>query len=454
MNHNHVAKYLIVLIIILTMLVASGPVVGAPASSTVRVVVARAESNVEFIADGGYRLVEESTGRLVANAGGRERWQVESRDGRLFVSGAGQTYGPYSGTLALQASADTVVVIAGGGDLLDDVSLVGMNAVGASGNNVTFTAQDSVRLLSADGVSDLTAAGDLNLITLSAAGLSYRYRGEMLFTVQEGVLLAVNRLSIEDYLRGVVAAEMPSTWPEEALKAQAVASRTYALQRAGESQNEAYDLTGDQASQMYTGYDGEATSTNKAIQDTSGVVMLYGDEPIQAFFHSSSGGFTENSEDVWLDSLPYIKLKSDPYDYNENHYNWQVSLDQNQLLNRLQSAAEFKSIIDIDFTYTASGARIREMTVTGLDYSDNPLQIKIANADRVRSVLGLKSALFTVAKTYGADNRLAELRLTGSGFGHGLGMSQYGARGMAMEGYDYREILRYYFTDVTLTGNY
>ena len=454
MQLKSVALYLLALSIVITLLAAPGTAGSALAADSVRVVVARTENSVEFAAANGGQVVEQATGRVVAAVGAAERWQVEQREGRLFLYGAGQSYGPFSGTLALRASSDTVQLVAEGGYLIDAPSLAGLSALAAGGNLVNLTAQDRVQALSATGRSELTASAGLNLITLSSAGYSYRYRGEMLFLVQEDLLLAVNRLDLEDYLRGVVASEMPSTWPEEALKAQAVASRTYALQRAGEARNEAYDLTGDQYSQMYTGYDGEVPATNQAIQATAGVVLRYNGEPIQAFFHSSSGGFTENSEDVWLDPLPYIKAKIDPYDLNENHYNWQVTYNPGQLLERLADYGEFNSITDLNCTYTASGARIREMTVSGLDYANNPLEIKIANADRVRAALGLKSALVTVDKTYGLDNRLAWVSFSGSGFGHGLGMSQYGARGMALLGYDYREILQYYFTDITLTGAY
>ncbi|MCL2766702.1 MAG: SpoIID/LytB domain-containing protein [Peptococcaceae bacterium] len=456
MKRKSIVKWLMLFVITLSLLIPVSIAESVPASDTVRVAVAVSGSSMEFVTHGEYQIVEQRNGNVIAQLGSNERWRVENRDGWLFMYGPGNILGPYGGTLAVQASsAVTASVIAGEGNILDRVSIRGMKVRDTFGNTVTLADQDRLRVLSATGTGELAMAGNETfLLSLSANSLNTRYRGDILFMIEDGTLMAVNRLNVEDYLRGVIAAEMPSTWPEEALKAQAVTSRTYAMHMAGESKESAYDLTSDQYTQMYRGYDGEYSSTSKAVQDTTGVVMLNHGKPVQAYFHSSSGGYTENSEDVWLTPLPSIKARIDSYDINDAHYNWQVYYSAYQLTDRFRNSASFKSISNINCVYTDTGTRVREMTVIGLDYDDRPLQIKISNADRVRTTLGLKSALFRMDKTFDEYNNLSGVRLTGSGFGHGLGMSQYGARGMALEGYDYRDILRFYFTDIVVVGNY
>jgi stage II sporulation protein D len=231
-------------------------------------------------------------------------------------------------------------------------------------------------------------------------------------------------------------------------------SRNYALQRVRETRNASFDVTGDQYSQVYSGYNGETGATNRAVDDTAGVVMLNRGILIPSFFHSSSGGFTENTEDVWLTIVPSVRTKKDPYDQNDSHYNWQVNYTADQLIELLKNEGEFRTIRDISFVTTTSGARMQEMTVTGVDAQGNTLRVKVSNADRVRMTLGLKSALFTMDKSYNKDENISGVRITGSGFGHGLGMPQYGARGMAQQGLTYRDILQFYFTDITIVNNY
>ena len=130
----------------------------------------------------------------------------------------------------------------------------------------------------------------------------------------------------------MVPAEIPPSWPKEALKAQAVAARNCALQQVEVSRGSKYNLLDDQLSQVYRGYDAETPATNEAVEETRGMVMTSQGRLITAFFHACSGGFTENSEDVWLEQLPYIKGKADPYDKNDKHYDWQVDYIVNNWL--------------------------------------------------------------------------------------------------------------------------
>jgi stage II sporulation protein D len=274
--------------------------------------------------------------------------------------------------------------------------------------------------------------------------------------LEEGKLTAVNVLNIEDYLRGVVPSEMPSDWPAEALKAQAVAARNYALQRVEATRGDTFNVYNTMTSQVYGGYDAETAAANKAVEGSRGMVMLSGGKTVSAFFHSSSGGFTENSEDVWTDRLSYIRSKEDPYDKNSKHYNWEVTYSADQLRDKLAAAGyKFSKVTDVvELERTSSGARVMEIAVKGLGTDGKSLRVEIKNADKVRAALGLKSALFEFTNKYDRSKNLIGIEFNGSGWGHGLGMSQYGARGMAQEGFDYKEILKYYYSGVKFAEDY
>jgi len=223
--------------------------------------------------------------------------------------------------------------------------------------------------------------------------------------------------------------------------------------------DQGFDLLATQMSQVYGGYDAEHPNSTRAVNETRGQVVLCNGKPISAFFHSSSGGYIEDSKDVWSESLNYIKAKSDPYDKNENHYNWSVSYNKEQLVSQLTSikgfynkAGEaeriFTRVDDIEILEkTSTGARIKKIKITGLDTGMKPLRVEISNADVVRRVLGLKSSLVVMKKESTPDDKLNSVTFTGSGNGHGLGMSQYGALGMASKGYNYQDILKYYYSN-------
>ncbi len=148
-----------------------------------------------------------------------------------------------------------------------------------------------------------------------------RYRGDLEVVRASGAFQVINRLSLESYLRGVVPRESPSSWPREALRAQAVAARSYAVR--GIKGGGSYDLFCTAASQVYNGFDGEAASTNAAVAATAGVVPVYGGKPIVAYYFSTSGGRTENIENVWGGSpVGYLKSVADPYDTSSPYHSW------------------------------------------------------------------------------------------------------------------------------------
>ena len=162
----------------------------------------------------------------------------------------------------------------------------------------------------------------LKLLTANDNGYVGRYRGTLRVVHLSAGLEVVNKLPIESYLLGVVPRESPSSWPIEALKAQAVAARSYAYREIGGSGS--FDVYCTTASQMYGGADGEATTTNKAVSATKGIVPKYAGTPITAFFFSTSGGHTENIENVWSGAAPqpYLKGVPDPYDTTSPYHSW------------------------------------------------------------------------------------------------------------------------------------
>ncbi|MCL6634292.1 MAG: SpoIID/LytB domain-containing protein [Peptococcaceae bacterium] len=444
------------MVVALTVLLPAPGASAATVPGNVRVALVKGADSLSFKVSGNYQLVDQSTGATVIKLNQEENWQVTLKEGRLAVEGRQGRYGPFNGPVLVQELNFRAKILAGNGKEIERYSTEGLVALNAEGRLALLDKPAPPSVRSAAGTTLLAGGGGLNLVSLTGGGQTRRYRGSLEFRVEEGKITAVNELNIEDYLRGVVPAEMPASWPLEALKAQAVAARNFALQRVEATRGRSFNVADDQSSQVYGGYDAESPATDRAVEETRGVVMLSRGSLITAFFHSSSGGCTENSEDVWTNPLPYIKGKEDPYDKNDRHYNWQVEYTAEQLAGLLKGAGyDFKKVTDIEeLARTSSGRRVEKIAVRGVNSAGDPLSVEIFNADKVRIALGLKSALFTMKKVYGKDKNLTGVTFTGSGWGHGLGLSQWGACGMARQGYSYQDILKYYYSGISLAGGY
>lgn len=424
---------------------------------TVRVALENKAETASFTTAGDYELVDQSSGKPLLRLGQGETWQVKIKSGMIEVRGPAKNYGPFTGPVMVrEAAAGTAVIINGRGERTYKSSTAGLNVINGAGQDFSLNSVGNPSVRTAVGKMSLSGNGDLNLISYTGSAGSKRYRGSIEFRVESGKLTVVNELNIEDYLRGVVASEMPASWPAEALKTQAVAARNFALQRVESTRGSSFNVTCDQSSQVYGGYDAESPATNKAVEDTRGMVMLSGGNLVAAYFHSSSGGYTENSEDVWVAKLPYLRWKEDPFDKNDAYYNWQVNYTTDQLKEKLAGAGyEFSKVTDLqELARTSSGARVKKIAVKGETPSGKTLTVEIYNADNIRIALGLKSALFTFVKKYDKNKKLTGVSFTGSGWGHGLGISQYGVRGMARAGYNYQDILKYYYTGAILAKDY
>lgn len=274
-------------------------------------------------------------------------------------------------------------------------------------------------------------------------GRPYRGLIEIRRTAQ-GRLTVINELDLEEYLYGVVRSEMDPRWPAEALRAQAVAARSLAAQSAGRFAAEGYDVRSTTDSQVYGGVAAEDPRATAAVDATRGVVMLYDGRPAFAAYHTDSGGATESSEYVWGSVIPHLRGVADPYSKDAANHEWVLRLDLAAVEAALQRAGRPAAGLQrLEIAATSPSGRVmtlRLVTAAG------PIEIKGTDFRSAIGVNALRSTLFTVRPQPGE----AAVEIAGRGSGHGVGMSQWGARGLALAGRGYVEILRYYYTGVTI----
>ncbi len=253
----------------------------------------------------------------------------------------------------------------------------------------------------------------------------------------------ITNISLEDYIVGVVSAEMPASFESEALKAQAVAARTFAMYKKNTRQNLDYDLVIGVSDQAYKDNRtllkqwGLSFFTNylkirDAVKETQGEVVTYNGEIINAFYFSMSNGYTENSELVFSESLPYLKSVESSWD-NETLENYEVTktISKTDFCNKLEISCENINIENIE---KSDSGHINSITINGVTLKGTV----------VRSRLGLRSTDFDIEV---GDE---DITFVTRGYGHGVGMSQYGANGMAKENYTYQEILKHYYQNTEI----
>lgn len=356
-----------------------------------------------------------------------------------------------------------------------------------------------------------------------------QYRGYLRFAVNGTVMTAVNVVDLEEYLYGVIPAEMPVSYSEGALKAQTLAARTYAMTKLSAHKSSGYELCDTTNCQVYKGYSGENAKTNQVVDDTEGEIICYNGTPIEAVFSASTGGYTENSENVWNSVVPYLRAVPEVGEYGNN--TWEKTLTLSQLDSLLSSKSEnIGSAQDIVITKISTGGRVQEVKIVGTSGSVT------LTKENIRTYFSgacgsLPSKMFTIngkggdpssgsrtvqrqattssstgsltssavingitAKTEGTlsamngknlkldglsvsentssnqntpvistgDYQIYDVNIStvengtfvfeGSGNGHGVGLSQNGAQGMAQQGYSYEEIIKHYYTGVTIEG--
>ncbi|MBD2100301.1 SpoIID/LytB domain-containing protein [Leptolyngbya sp. FACHB-261] len=276
------------------------------------------------------------------------------------------------------------------------------------------------------------------------------YRGRLLLLVQGNGVLAVNYVNLRDYLYGVVGSEMPASWPLEALKAQAIAARSYALLRR-ERAGDLYDLGPTEADQVYGGLQAEYNTTHQAVRETAGLVLTYRGEVAEAVYSASSGGHTESAQDIWGNNFPYLRGVPD-FDTVAPNFQWTKTYSQQDLQRRLGGVGEVISLTPVK---TLASGRVVSVKLVGERGS------KVMSASAVRQALDLPSTLFRVMPQ--ADEEMGDikgrsapsvppvLQVVGRGNGHAVGMSQWGAYALASRGYNYQQILGYYYRGAALS---
>ena len=268
-----------------------------------------------------------------------------------------------------------------------------------------------------------------------------RFAGKLNLFVLDSEILVVNVLGIEKYLNSVVGSEMPTKWPIEALKAQAIASRTYALKQKG---NNLFDIDSTQKNQVYNGLESRTYKTIRAVKSTRSLVLTYKNKLINALFHSSSGGMTENSQDVWKNKYPYLSSVKD-FDKNNPKFRWQKKISSNELINLFPKIGGLKNIEILDITSTG---RVKNIKLIGAYGSD-----QISGVD-FRKRVGLNSNFirfkFFEEELNNNTPQKKGLIVFGQGSGHGVGMSQWGAKYLASRGQKAERILKHFYKGVQI----
>ncbi|MBA7602549.1 Amidase enhancer [subsurface metagenome] len=372
------------------------------------------------------------------------------------------------------------------------------------------------------GPIKIIPAGNTKVIVV-VNGQKYRYRGNIEINIdidkEYRKLNIINIIGIEEYLYGVLKKEISPRWPAEALKAQAVAARTFAIFNMNKYIDKGYNICASTNSQAYGGVNHEDPLTNRAIDETRGMIIAYKGKPINAVYHSDSGGYTEDSENVWGSFLPYLRSVKSKFEEKVSppHHTWTCSIDEKDLTKKLQKQGyKVNSIVSIEPVKKSETGRISELVFI----IDNNEVINM-KANDFRSLIGadlIRSTLFNI-KVIGKEINIAkdtedkkeiedkkeqgesmkeileqkkdwtikellELMMkrkeerekekaekipeveivksntpltfifSGSGNGHGVGMSQWGAYGMALQGSSYQDILKYYYQGINIIKKY
>jgi stage II sporulation protein D len=319
------------------------------------------------------------------------------------------------------------------------------------------------------------------------------YRGAIrVKRFQSSDLTVINYIDLEEYLYGVIPKEMPVEWNLEALKAQAIAARNFAVMHLGDYETLGFDLTDDINSQVYGGVEGENIRSNQAVDETKGLLLKYNDIVAATYYHSNSGGQTESVENVWQSEIPYLKGVSDEYSENVKNSSWEKTYTLSQISLQLNNAGyDVGSIYDVVPVSISENNRVLELLFKG---SKDDLILEKGETRKIFGYFDIKSMWFDVqkgnevrivnSKKYYTDGitsqkiitasgiknlsnynaydiyngesiksiqtSISSITFKGKGFGHGIGMSQWGAKVMAERGHTYEDILLHYYSGTYL----
>lgn len=256
----------------------------------------------------------------------------------------------------------------------------------------------------------------------------------------------IEKVPLEEYVMGVISSEMPISFEKEALKAQAVCARSYVLRKMEQNKNNSYDVVDTISNQVYANKEELKKKWNKnfnknykklqeVVLETTGEYMIYNGDIIETFFFSTSNGKTENSEEVFTKKLPYLRSVESKWDKNISPV-YQDNLDMSLYDFYTKLNLKYNEKLNIQIISRTESDSIKKIKINGI----------LFKGTEVRKKLGLRSTYFKI-KQDGSN-----VKIDTKGYGHGVGMSQYGAHGMAKEGYSYKEILKYYYSKVEINS--
>lgn len=407
----------------------------------------------------------------------------------------------YTGVLAVLENNNYFVYVYSTDENINSIATkIGGTVLDSKTRNAIYN-EDSILVVFEDVNIQISPIGEANVQLEDR-----EYRGILEVLNTNNVFTLVNILPINEYLFGVVSAEMPASWDMEALKAQAVVARSYVMFNEKHNAHEDYTVCDTTYCQYYAGVEWENPRTAEAVLSTNNMILIYNNEPIEAVYYSSSGGVTANSEDVWIDRVEYLRSVEDIYE--KEYADWTRTFSLNELNTLLRESGynigELKEVSTINFEdttrvnklvfigangiqelenedirsffYNAVGGSLesRNFTILKGDKATNSTmtsdesvfvvganginqiyvsEINILDGDKnneniyINGVEEIKviDIPITNESTTGISDRIT---IAGKGLGHGVGMSQYGAKGMAEEGFKFDEILKFYYTGV------
>ncbi len=395
------------------------------------------------------------------------------------------------------ASAPSEMVFSSDGGLVIYNAVTGEVLYSAASGEEINVASDALAYYSADkfyaqGIEKISIQPQ-NGQVINCGGT--KYRGYILLEKEiNGLMTVLNIVNTEDYVASVLGKEMSYSWPQEALKAQAVCARNFAICRGNSHKGYNFDVCATTHCQVYAGLAGEHENTRKATEETKGILATFEGKVVPLYFYATSGGKTEDVKNVWGSVHGYLKAVDDPYENPEkaSRYKWSVTLTKSEIEEKLLNAGvNIGNLKNITLDETTPSGRVTKMTFNG---DSDSYSVKL---EKCRTILGLYSQKFTIESnesrnqeslyttvgdmtgpfyiTDGAQNIKTEAFsvldgngnvtqinmkntpipadtyiINGGGYGHGVGMSQWGARGMAESGFNYTSILTHYFTGIEL----
>ena len=452
----------------------------------IRVAISTSCKSAEIVLPDGAQLLDEKSNKLLAELPPQSLWQLKSDAGyagkrisftgktgsstynKVLLASGLSNYEPASYTKKFVSSGKTgftrpprildsaeprfdlpvktiAVVPAAEQDNLRPVAVQSTNAIQSTGAvQSTGTAQGSNITIAKPASPPPVVSGYVISTYKPGAVISVNgktYRGNITIKPRNGedpAFLIINEVDLEDYLLSVLPSEMPSSWSLAALKAQCIAARSYALANLGKHASEGYDLKASTEDQVYLGVQTESAESNRAVAETAGQVLKHNGKVVTAFFHSASGGATEVSEHVYGSKLNYLKSVPD-FDDQSPHFAWNRSIPVASIEQNLKKQGrDIGGLLGIFPLERSQSQRISSALLCGT------LQTLIVSGEELRRVLELPSTVFNLGITQDA------YLIAGRGFGHGLGMSQWGAKFLSEQGYNAAQILSYYYKDVSV----